>query len=184
MRALALVTNLDDPSPAIQGIEVARLLLDDQNPRLPERLHGEPQSEILAFLFRQAALEELAQSYLDNGFFQHEPLIVVPQGGGRFVVVEGNRRLAALKILLNAEEADLLRFIGMEPTSAQRLSLVEVPCFVVGDRALVHPFVGFRHIGGIKTWPPEAKARYVLEEIRRIAGESPDPFRELGRRVG
>ena len=42
-------------------------------PRLPERLHGGSQSEILDFLHRQGALEELAQSYLDNGFFVHEP---------------------------------------------------------------------------------------------------------------
>ncbi len=160
------------------------MLLDDQNPRLPERLHGESQSEILAFLFRQAALEELAQSYLDNGFFQHEPLIVVPQGGERFAVVEGNRRLAALKILLGAPEANEHQFIGMEPTDAQKSGLAVVPCFVVEDRSLVHPFVGFRHIGGIKTWPPEAKARYVLSEIRQIADDFSDPFRELGRRVG
>ena len=89
--------------------------LDDENPRLPESLRGKLQSEILGFLKREGVLEEIAQSYLDNGFFQHEPLLVV-QGNGRefYTVVEGNRRLAALKILHEAPEADGLHFIGID----------------------------------------------------------------------
>ena len=168
----------------IRQIRVQSLRLDDENPRLPERLRRKPQSEILAYLHQQGALEELAQSYLDNGFFQHEPLIVVP-AGGEYTVVEGNRRLATLEILLGTPEADDLRFISIEPSAEQAAGLSEVPCFVVSSRDSVHPFVGFRHIGGIRTWPPEAKARYVLAEVQRLAhNDSSDPFRELGRRVG
>ena len=180
------MVDVHNNGPAIQHIRVDALLLDDENPRLPERLRGKPQSEILVHLFQQGALEELAQSYLDNGFFQHEPLIVVPAGATQYTVVEGNRRLAALEILLGAAEADEISFIAIEPSAEQASGLSEVPCFVVESRDLVHPFVGFRHIGGIKTWPPEAKARYVLAEVRRIVqkGTSEDPFRELGRRVG
>ena len=170
----------------IQPISVTSLLLDDENPRLPERLRGQSQSAILSYLHQRGALEELAQSYVDNGFFQHEPLIVVASNrDGQYVVVEGNRRLAALKILLSTPDVDEFSFVGIEPSKQQLSGLSQVPCFVVSGRDKVHPFVGFRHIGGIKTWPPEAKARYVLTEVRSIARKRPsDPFRELGRRVG
>ena len=170
----------------IQQIPFENLLLDDENPRLPERLRRQSQSEILRYLHEQGVLEELAQSYLDNGFFQNEPLIVVKrEAEEKFVVVEGNRRLAALKILHGSPEADELHFVAIDPSEAQLGQLRTVPCFRVQSREHVHAYVGFRHIGGIKTWPAEAKARYVRAEVLRLAGEDvADPFRELGRRVG
>ena len=131
-------------------------------------------------------LEELAQSYMDNGFFQNEPLIVVKRDAEeQYIVVEGNRRLAALKILHGSPETDELHFVAIAPSADQLAQLRAVPCFCVQSRARVHAYVGFRHIGGIKTWPAEAKARYVLAEVLALAADDvADPFRELGRRVG
>ena len=175
----------DSHPPGIRRLPVAHLLLDTENPRLPERFHGESQSAILRFLFEKGALEEIAQSYLDNGFFEHEPLIVVRKEGETYTVVEGNRRLSALKILHSSPESDELEFIGLDPSAEQLLSLNEVPCFLASNREQVHAFTGFRHIGGIKTWQPEAKARYLLTEVERLADANTlDPFRELARRVG
>ena len=179
------MNQVDPQPPGIERLPVARLLLDTENPRLPERLHGESQSEILRFLFEKGALEEIAQSYLDNGFFEHEPLIVIWSEGDKFTVVEGNRRLSALKILHRSPEADELEFVGLDPSAAQLRQLDEVPCFLAPNREQVHAFTGFRHIGGIKTWQPEAKARYLLTEVERLAAaKAIDPFRDLGRRVG
>ena len=162
------------------------LILDNENPRLPERLHRRPQSEILRYLYAQGALEELAYSYRDNGFFRQEPLLVVREGeGDTYTVVEGNRRLAALKILHGSPEADGAAFAGIELSAVRLEQLREIPCVLISDRNQIHAYLGFRHIGGLKTWPPEAKARYLLAEIHRLVDESfTDPFRELGRRVG
>ena len=169
----------------IRRIPVGKLLLDSENPRLPERLRGGSQSQILKFLHAQGVLEELAQSYLDNGFFQHEPLIVVRKDEESYIVVEGNRRLSALKILHGFPEADGLQFFGIDPTAEQLQDFNEIPCFLAASRDQIHAFIGFRHIGGIKTWQPEAKARYLLAEVGRLVDEGVrDPFRELGRRVG
>ena len=176
----------DSRGRTIQAIPFHRLLLDDENPRLPERLRRQPQSEILKYLNEHGVLEELAQSYLDNGYFPHEPLIVVPIGDEDvYTVVEGNRRLAALSILHGTSEADDVGFAGIDPSSAQLVQLTNIPCFVISDRNQIHAYIGFRHIGGLKTWPPEAKARYLLAEVDRLVEENvADPFRELGRRVG
>ena len=169
----------------IRRIPVGKLLLDSKNPRLPERLRGGSQSQILKFLHAQGVLEELAQSFLDNGFFQHEPLIVIGKDEESYIVVEGNRRLSALKILHGFPEADGLHFFGIDPTVEQLQGFNEVPCFLAPSRDQIHAFIGFRHIGGIKTWQPEAKARYLLAEVGRLVDEGVgDPFRELGRQVG
>lgn len=172
--------------PGMQRIPAGNLLLDSDNPRLPERLHGGSQSEILDFLHEQGVLEELAQSCLDNGFFQHEPLLVVRTDGEEdYTVVEGNRRLAALKILQGYPEAEDIRFVGIDPSPEQLEQLKEIPCFLISSRDDIHAYIGFRHIGGLKTWPPEAKARYLLAEVRKlVADDIADPFRELARRVG
>ena len=170
----------------MQRIPVSDLLLDGENPRLPEKLHRASPSDLVKFLYEEGVLEELARSYLDNGFFQHEPLIVLLTGKqGKYTVVEGNRRLAALKILHKAPEADDISFLDIDPTPAQLEELEEIPCFPVSDRDEIHAYIGFRHIGGLKTWPPEAKARYLVVEARKLVEDgAEDPFRELGRRVG
>ena len=52
--------------PGVQHIPVSSLLLDGENPRLPEKLHRASPSDLVKFLYEQGVLEELAQSYLDN----------------------------------------------------------------------------------------------------------------------
>lgn len=170
--------------PGNRIVAVRALRLDARNPRLPERVRDKPQSELLKYLHRYGTLEELAQSYMDHGYFRHEPLIAIEDEEVGKVVIEGNRRLAALKILLGEPDADELKFTIDAPE--ERLEeLRAVPCVFVANRQEVSAYIGFRHIGGIKTWEPEAKARYILSEVRQLVKSgSPNPFRDLGRRVG
>src|SRR4051794_19709698 len=93
-------------APRREDVAVSDLLLDPLNPRLPEDLQGSPQGELLRYLYEEAVLDELIQSFSDNGYFEHEPLIAYRDRRLRgWVVLEGNRRLAALKILLREPEA-------------------------------------------------------------------------------
>lgn len=173
--------------PRISPRKVVDLELDSTNPRLPESAQRGSQSQLLQHLFEHDVLEEIAQSYADNGFFPHEPLIVLRTRSkqSRYTVLEGNRRLAALMILLRLPVAGGQTFSGVALNGAQAEALSEVPCFAIASRDEVHAFLGFRHIGGIKTWEAEAKARYLLLEIDRAASQgSQDPFRDVGRRVG
>lgn len=171
-------------------VDVQELRLDSSNPRLPEHLHGADQPQLLEHLFATAALDELATSFLDNGFFPHEPLIVSRlDEGGQHDVLEGNRRLAALTVLLRmpaAEHAGIEFALDPPPTADQLESLRRVPCVVVERKEDVRRFIGFRHIGGIKTWGAEAKARYLLVEVQRAYGENPqrNVFASVARAVG
>lgn len=174
-----------------ESIEVTRLRLDSSNPRLPEHLHGSDQAELLGHLHATAALDELAKSFVDNGFFEHEPLIVAtPDHEGNHVVLEGNRRLATLMALLHlevAEDASGVEITLDPPPTRERLEVLrEVPCVVVEKPDDVRGFIGFRHIGGIKAWGAEAKARYLLAEVRRVHAHDPsaDPFSVVARAVG
>lgn len=175
-------------------LPVSDLQLDPENPRLPEDMLGKNQSELLEWLDDEETLDELAASMLSNGFFAHEPLVVLQntiddaEPSAKYTVVEGNRRFATLSILLQtpaAAEADLSFEFENPPTTVQLANLQWIPCLVVTSPEAVRKFLGFRHIGGLKTWSPEAKARYLEDEIlQAVKEESRAPFRDVGRRVG
>lgn len=171
-------------------LAVAELELDPRNPRLPEELLDAPESALLRWLDDEAVLNELAASMVENGFFAHEPLIVRRDLSvrGKRTVVEGNRRFAALSILLqlpSAIEAERRFDFAVPPTPEQLDRLRIIPCVLVDDPEEVRKFLGFRHIGGIRTWSPEAKARYLDEEVRRaLLGGSENVFRDVARLVG
>lgn len=87
-----------------QPTPVDDLLLDSRNPRLTDfgLNEGASQAEILNVLWTKMAVDEVALSIAENGYFQHEPLYAAREGG-KLHVVEGNRRLAAVKLLRDAK---------------------------------------------------------------------------------
>jgi hypothetical protein len=174
--------------PERQEIPVEELHLDPDNPRLPEELQGADQVTLLDYLHNETVLDELIRSFNDNGFFPHEPLIVVKDPKLGWVALEGNRRLAAIMVLTGSPEAKDLGLkpaLEAPPKPAKLKALSRVPAYVVAKREDVHLYLGFRHIGGIKTWSAESKARYLMEEADRAAQrDAANPFLEVARRVG
>jgi hypothetical protein len=86
----------------IVQIPVAELHFDRHNPRMAEFgiEAATPEKEILTTLWDLMDVLELVQSITASGFFPHEALIVAEEKGKK-IVIEGNRRLAAVKVLLN-----------------------------------------------------------------------------------
>lgn len=153
---------------------VDQLELDENNPRLTADMGKDPE-KLLAWMLRNEAIDELALSIAQHGYFSEEPLVTVPHEThqDRFVVVEGNRRLSALKLLLNpalAAKLGAVNWPALTPDRAEEIS--EVPTVNYDTRDEVVPYLGFRHITGVKTWDPYAKARYIAQLIdtgRQIA---------------
>jgi hypothetical protein len=171
------------------SLDVALLDLDPENPRLPEELQGSNQAEILTYLYENDVLEELMDSYIANGYFVVEPVLVLPPNdAGRRFVVEGNRRLGALMILLQlppAIESDISRTQEEPLPKATLDGLRHIPGVEVSSRDELSDYLGFRHISGLKVWTPEAKARWLYNQVERAkeAGSN-NPFYDVGRRVG
>lgn len=165
---------------SLELIQTKDLKLDSQNPRLPENIHGKPQAEILEYLRLHGHLEELAHSLLDNGYFQAEPLVV----DNDLTVLEGNRRLATLHLLASPNVSEYFPFLSQAQLE-KRGTLASVPVVRVADRAAADSFIAFRHIGGLKEWEPEAKARYVFRAVNELVDRGDkSPFQTLASRVG
>src|SRR5690349_18002174 len=91
----------------IRPIALSHLHLDPENPRLPSNV-SRGEKEILNYIASTTAIEDLVNAIATNNFFPGEPLVVVPhaQKPEHFVVVEGNRRLTALRLLQNPDAID------------------------------------------------------------------------------
>ena len=112
----------------IEWMNVSELAFDIRNPRLPEfdLTDTTPEAEVIRILWETMDVRELVMSIAASGFFPHEPLIVA-QESDENVVIEGNRRLAAVKLLLRP---DLAEEVGAEvPVLAEtiRKALEELP---------------------------------------------------------
>src|SRR5215813_5967105 len=58
----------------IDSIEVERLLLDDENPRLSGISDKRTQDDLVRVLWDEMAVSEVALSIAENGYFEEEPL--------------------------------------------------------------------------------------------------------------
>jgi hypothetical protein len=147
--------------------KVSSLLLDDQNPRLPDELTDRTEPSLLKWMANQYNTIQVASSISDHGYFDSEPLIAI-QKDGALTVVEGNRRLTALKLLLSdhlRKSIDLDERDKWEKLSHSKSIPTRVPVFVAKSRNEVAPLLGFRHISGIEPWEAWAKARFVAHQI-------------------
>ncbi|APP76835.1 ParB/Srx family N-terminal domain-containing protein [Xanthomonas vesicatoria] len=149
----------------IEDIAPEGLVFDIQNPRLEDGVDGnEPTSEkeIIQWLRNLAALDELISSITHNGFKRIEPLVIHGPDGGPYTVLEGNRRLACIRLLKNTALADELGVSVPRPVPLSVLDSIQtVPVYRVHNPSDARAFIGFKHINGPHRWESFAKAKYV-----------------------
>ena len=115
-------------------------------------------------MLSNGSLLELMISITENGYFEGEPILVIPDTNkkGKFIVVEGNRRVSAIKILNNPDlvskkENSILEIIKI----AKHAIPVVIPALIFEEESEIIDYLGYRHITGVKQWTPLAKARYL-----------------------
>lgn len=155
-------------SQVYQRMDVDDLLFDAENPRLVEyTLSKTPsQPDLLKALWEKMAVEEVAMSIAHSGYFEHEPLFVERRSDGKFVVIEGNRRLAAVKLLLDGSLRKKLGATDLPSIDAidksRRAELQTLPV-IETTRKKVWRYLGFKHVNGPSTWGSYAKAQYIAQ---------------------
>lgn len=147
-----------------QSLNPNELSFDYQNPRIAEFNISEQSSDFdfIKILWNTMGVEEIVLSIRASGFFENEPLIAVRENE-KIVVIEGNRRLAALKCLLNQDLADRLSINRnlLNLTGEVLESLKSIPVIIVENRKDAWKFIGFKHINGPAKWGSFAKAQYI-----------------------
>lgn len=168
-------------------IKLENLKFDAKNPRLPVRLQGVmDESKVIDYMVKYGNIIELMLSIAETGYSDAEPLLVVSDSNYNYTVVEGNRRLAALKLLNNPE----LTKVRIQSIKAVILNANhipdEIPCILYSKREDVLDYLGYRHITGVKDWGALEKARYLdqLYQIH-IVNTAPDKiYSKLAKMIG
>ena len=147
-------------------ISVDDLDLDTDNPR-----HGAVPDQDAAFfaLAREQGpkLINLALDIHENGLHPAQRLSVLSRPGHRYVVLDGNRRLAALRLIANPDllPSDDLPGDFVERVAPSGLVPSEVPCCIFESRQQARIWLERTHSGeqggiGVSSWSAAAKVRF------------------------
>ena len=170
--------------PDIDLMHIDELEFDASNPRLPKRVQGGGQSEILSYLALKTNIAGLMVSIGENDFFQGESVVVMPRKNRGFTVLEGNRRLTALKLLNHPELIPTTATGLREIVETAKYKPDRLPAYVVQEREEALRYLGFRHITGVQRWGALAKARYLDQMFSSRKGEPNERYAEIAGEIG
>jgi hypothetical protein len=178
---------------SIQEIEVERLLFDVKNPR-HDILSDQTETLREIIIDQKDKLLKLAKDMVDSGINPSELPIIMPSEdySDKFIVLEGNRRLAVLQLLsdpamaaLGYDSKDVNKFKAYgEKYSNNPIESLNCVVFVQRDEA--NHWIELKHTGenegrGVVAWGAKEKARFselrgkpspafqVLEFVRKNA---------------
>lgn len=155
---------------------VSDLYLDSLNPRLTGEVAGFDQDELVRHMFDHYKAASVAESIARHGYLPTEPMVAVNEEDD-LVVVEGNRRLAALKALSDPTILDGTDGRKIERLSETREPPSEVPVVTAPSRDAADRLLAARHIGtAVLAWGPEKRARFILAKTKE--GYDDDRLRE------
>ena len=167
------------------GLE--KLQFDTQNPRLPLRLQGEKdEKKIIDYMVREGNIIELMASIAEMGYSDAEPLLVTLSANGNYTVVEGNRRLTALKLLVTPELSKLRNQSIADIINEAKQIPQSIPCIIYEKRDDILDYLGYRHITGVKDWGAIEKARYFdqLYQSHANEGNKHNIYSQLAKMIG
>ncbi len=178
------------------SVNLDQLLLDPNNPRFAELneeeapvrevRYAEPRVQEIALSKlknKKFDLLELRQTILELGFLPVDKVVVrkwshAEADTPRFVVVEGNRRIAALKWINESCNSGTLDLNTDQLTNFNQL---EVLLFDVdpSDQLTLLIIPGLRHVSGIQAWGPYQKALTVFR-LRESGKTPPEAAQSIG----
>ena len=171
------------PAKTTGKVDTALLDYDPNNPRLVEDgIKNPSEPQIISALADTADLAEVVESIAANGYIDIEPMIA-QRVGDRWCVLEGNRRLAAIRILQKPVLATGTG-ISVPDISAENLkTLKEVSVYAVATPDQAREYIGFKHINGPHKWDAIAKARFAADWYQKEKGNGLT-IEKIARRLG
>lgn len=157
----------------VREVAISTIYLDPQNPRHTP-IESEP--EIIKELITKESIKALASDIVKRGGLNPiESLAIVkhPSVSGKFIVAEGNRRLCALKLINDPEnapsESEKRYFRTLREKAATTITKVRATIF--DSREEAETWMELRHLGeqngvGLRRWDPTQKARFDEQKGR------------------
>lgn len=169
-------------------VETEVLLLDPNNHRFHDlagyatvdsaRYEEPPVQARAAALLRDTPafeVEELKNSIRSNGYVPLEQIVVKEYGEGsaQYVVVEGNRRVAAVKWLLEDQQSGAATLDENALTVLRQLPVLLLDPTTEGNETAAQVIMAIRHVSGVKEWGAYQQARLVVQLRDQYASLTP-----------
>ena len=173
-----------DPIP----ISVTALWLDEENPRLDTPNQGQRGTIKAMAAYQGSRLQVLAQDIVNHGLDPSELFIVMEiqsreHGEQRYLVLDGNRRATALKVLESPEIVHgvvsnaVLRALKQASSKYHSNPIDTVLCVIVNDRDEANHWIELKHTAyndgaGPLRWGPDEGARFSGEISGKLNAET------------
>jgi hypothetical protein len=158
-----------------ETVVASDLLLDPNNPRFADLgvskeipAHKIPedtvqQTALARMLDDRFEVDELQESIERVGFLNVDRMVVIELAeDGKYMVVEGNRRLAAIKSILVEVDSGEIELAGEVAASLKDLPVVVIHGGSLEERKdYARMLQGIRHIAGVRPWGPYQQAQAV-----------------------
>lgn len=169
------------------SIDINCIYLDPNNPRFVtknwndvsvDHISDESTQELARkVLIADFSVNQLIENIRVNGYLPIDRVIVKEIGDNKYVVLEGNRRICAVKEILRACEKNT---DYVSPEIKESMSSIECLIYSGSEEQPAWIFQGLRHIIGIQEWPAFNKARLLVQLM-----ESQDlSLTEVGKKFG
>ena len=150
-------------------IPVTEVKLDKYNPRMPENSESLTQEDILNLMVDDYKIIELAESFATKGLMPLDNMVVTYEEGIP-VVLEGNRRVAALKLLINPAMAPIKERQRFEALSAKiDVKMIMYPNFTIApNRDAASPLILDTHTVATEIpWSSIMQAEFHRDILRK-----------------
>jgi hypothetical protein len=155
-------------------IPIEKIFLDPNNPRFvgltsifvpDDRISDSSiQANALATLEKYFAVDRIRMNMAVNGYLPIDRIVVRPFGDqGNFVVLEGNRRIAAAKGMPTHTDDGK----PLDPRVVESTKTIPALLYSGDDQDAAWLFQGIRHISGINDWSAYNKARLLVEQMEK-----------------
>ena len=171
------------------NVPVSRLILDPFNPRIAIDLKSEGlapingqdlydssnQDLIQDLIFKKYRVKELEDSIQELGFIKGTNDIVVKEGErGRFIVLEGNRRITALRSILSDDSVSNSFRKSIEKIHVKKFQYI--PNAKFEEEEVLDDLLAVIHITGPLQWGPIQQATQITKRLSRELGCSGTTF--------
>ena len=147
--------------------KVSTLQLDVNNPRIRYSNENLNQTQIMKLLIENEKIYDLAKKISEEGYFVgEEPIICIENN--KKVVLEGNRRVASLKLLQNPK-----KFLSTAKANVLLKNILEnkipiddykIRCHIAPNRLQANPIIYERHKGdAVKRWETGNQYSFVAD---------------------
>ena len=173
-----------------RSVSLSRLYLDPNNYRFvdhPDYRHVPPervfdpvvQRRTTGFVLgrHQENVRDLIASIKANGWLDIDPILVESRDKGRFLVIEGNRRVATLKYLERRYEEDAIDLGELNASTFSKLPVVLYEDASERDHLVM---MGLHHISGKRRWPAINRARAMERLLPHFHGDADAVCEALG----